>query len=90
MKYQKHKHSELSDSMRFVDKHGSEIPAAIEYDTDTGYATVYELADPTNPHSPVIQRQKHYPGAKVIIDNVTNPSEEHMKKIRDRKRKLIN
>lgn len=88
MKYQKHKHSELSDSIRFLDKHGQEIPACIEYNTDTGYATVYELADPTNPHSPVIQRQKPYPDAKCIVDNIVNPSEQDMEKIREKKTEM--
>jgi hypothetical protein len=55
MKYRKHNEDkELSDRIRFVDKHGNEIPAAIEYDTDSSYATVYELADPNNPRSQVI------------------------------------
>jgi hypothetical protein len=44
LKYRKHNEDkEVSDKMRFLDRHGNEIPAAIEFDTETGYATVYEL-----------------------------------------------
>jgi hypothetical protein len=61
LKYCKHKEAkEVSDTIQFLDKHGKEIPACIEYSTDTGYATVYELADMNNPRSNVIIRQKYF------------------------------
>jgi hypothetical protein len=59
LKYRKHEHSELSDSMRFVDKNNQEIPAAIEYDTETGYATVYELASATHYKSEIFYPQSN-------------------------------
>jgi hypothetical protein len=88
LKYRKHaEDKEVSDSIRFVDKYDKEIPGVIEYDTDTGYASVYELSDPNNPRSQIVQRQKPYPQVKIIVDNIVNPTEEDMQKIRDKKRK---
>jgi hypothetical protein len=88
LKYCKHKEDkEVSDTYQFLDRHGKEIPACIELDTDTGYATVYELADLNNPRSQVIQRQKYFPDAKAIVDRVSNPSEEDLQKIRAKHKK---
>jgi hypothetical protein len=87
LKYQKYREDkEVSNTIRFLDKHGNEIPACIELDTETGYATVYELADPNNPRSTVILRQKPFPQAKVIIDNVVNPDDTQLQNIREKKK----
>ncbi len=86
MKYCKHKESkEVSDSIQFLDKYGKEIPACIEYDSDTGYATVYELADMNNPRSNVIIRQKYFPEARVLINGISNPDDKQLQNIREKK-----
>jgi hypothetical protein len=44
LKYRKHfEDKEVSDTIQFLDRHGKEIPACIEYNSETGYTTVYEL-----------------------------------------------
>ena len=87
MKYYKHREDkELSDKIRFLDRHGKDIPTCIEYDTDTGYATVYELTDLNDPRSAVVVKQKYFPDGQMAIDNVANPDEEHLQKIRDEKK----
>jgi hypothetical protein len=55
---------------------------AIEFDNEAKMLTVYELADPNNPRSQVIERQKHFPDCKVIVDGIALPNETQTNNIR--------
>jgi hypothetical protein len=86
LKYCKHKEDkEVSDAYQFLDRHGKEIHGCIEWDSETSYATVYELADLNDPRSTVIIRQKYFPQVRVIIDGVSNPDDTQLKNIREKK-----
>jgi hypothetical protein len=86
LNYSKYKEDkEVSDTIQFLDKHGKEIPACIEYNNDTGYATVYELPDLNDPRSQVIIRQKYFPNARVVINGISNPDDKQLQNIREKK-----
>lgn len=64
--------------MRFLDRHGVEIPHCIEWDSETGYATTQE------PDGTIRKKWFHPDQGRFIVDEQHNPSEEHMKAIREK------
>lgn len=83
MKYEKLKeHRSVGNAMRFLDAYGNEIHGCIEYDSDTGYAVVYEEMNEADPHSPIIKKEKYHPNGMVVVDGIANPDTDTMNGLR--------
>lgn len=83
MKVEKEKESKaVANRIRFIDQYGNCIPEIIEYDPDTSIAVVWEPENVVD--GPLKKKEKFYPGGHIVVDEVSNPNEEQITKIRNK------